>query len=79
MSHADDLLYLWDPVFNVPHLELAGEVPSFVNTMIFSCPQDLVVSDLMATAWTEFARWRKEIDQGTYFLSKIWNVPFQIF
>jgi len=43
VSHADDLLYLWDPVFNVPHLELAGE--------------DLVVSDMMATAWTEFARY----------------------
>ena len=26
VSHADDLLYLWDPVFQVPHLELAGEV-----------------------------------------------------
>ena len=56
MSHADDLLYLWDPVFNVPHLELAGEVLSFDNTMIPLCPQDLVVSDMMATAWTEFAR-----------------------
>merc|ERR1712184_228679 len=42
VSHADDLIYLWDPVFQVPHLELAGE--------------DLIVSDLMATAWTEFAR-----------------------
>ena len=56
MSHADDLLYLWDPVFDVPHLELAVEVLSFVNTMIPLCPQDLVVSDMMATAWTEFAR-----------------------
>ena len=56
MSHADDLLYLWDPVFNVPHLELAGEVPSFFQHHDLFCPQDLVVSDLMATAWTEFAR-----------------------
>ena len=57
MSHADDLLYLWDPVFDVPHLELAaGEVLSFFSTMIFFWPQDLAVSDMMATAWTEFAR-----------------------
>ena len=56
MSHADDLLYLWDPVFDVPHLELAGEVLSFFSIMIFFWPQDLVVSEMMATAWTEFAR-----------------------
>jgi len=42
VSHADDLLYFWDPVFQVPHLELSGE--------------DLIISNLMATAWTEFAR-----------------------
>ena len=38
MSHADDLLYLWDPVFDVPHLELAGEVLFFQHHDLFLAP-----------------------------------------
>ena len=42
VSHADDLIYLWDPVFNIGELPLSEE--------------EMSVREIMTTAWSNFAK-----------------------
>ena len=51
VCHADDLIYLWDPVFQLENgLPLEGN--------------DLAVRDIMTEAWTNFANYGNPTPEG---------------